>query len=124
MPNGARIRITRVIADAELAEQVVPKMRNLINAVHRRAALVVPKRTWNLHDTLTTGVEVEGSRVVATLGVGGPTDAAPDGARYWDHVERGTSKAPAQPYMRPALMQSKARDLNDEGAPPSARGGR
>lgn len=124
MPNGARIRITRVIADAELAEQVVPKMRNLINAVHRRAALVVPKRTWNLHDTLTTGVEVEGSRVVATLGVGGPTDAAPDGARYWDHVERGTSRAAAQPYMRPALMQSKGGDLLNDQPAPDARGGR
>lgn len=124
MPNGARIRITRIVDDGELARQVEPKMRNLINALHRRASRLVPKRTWNLHDTLTTGVEVEGSRVVATLGVGGPTDAAPDGARYWDHVERGTSRAAAQPYMRPALMQSKARDLNDEGAPPSARGGR
>lgn len=124
MPNGARIRITRVVAPAELAEQMMPKMQNLVNAIQRRAQRVVPKKTWNLHDTLTNGVEREGGKVVGTVGVGGPTSASPDGARYWDSVEYGTSKAPKQAYMRPALMQSKSRDLNDETPPAGPRGGR
>lgn len=124
MAGSARIRITRVIDDRELAEQVAPKMRNLINAVHRRAQRLVPKRTWTLHDTLVTDVEVEGGKILATLGVGGPTSASPLGAKYWKHVEYGTSRAAAQPYMRPALAQSKSADLGSTSKPSEPRGGR
>ena len=124
MAGSARIRITRIIAPAELAEQIEPKIQNLVNAIQRRAQRVVPKRTWNLHDTLTNGVEREGGVVIGTVGVGGKTSAAPEGARYWDNVERGTSRAAAQPYMRPALMQSRSGDLNSTAEPNGPRGGR
>lgn len=123
MPAGARIRITRTVGDAELAAQLVPKMRNLTNAIHRRAQRLVPKRTWNLHDTLTSDVEARGAKVVGIVGVGGPTDAAPGGADYWRHVEHGTSRMKAQPYLRPALMQSRPGDLKSS-AEPNAAGGR
>ena len=124
MAGSARIRITRIIAPAELAEQIEPKMQKLINAIHRRAERLVPKRTWNLHDTLTNGVERDGGVVIGTVGVGGKTSAAPEGARYWEAVEYGTSKAGAQRYMRPALLQSKSGDLNSSAEPNGPRGGR
>lgn len=124
MPNGARIRITRLIAPLELGEQIEPKMLNLVHAIHRRAARLVPKRTWNLHDTLVSGVERDGGKVVGIVGVGGPTSAAPGGADYWRHVEHGTSRMKAQPYMRPALAQSRGGDLLNGQPAPDARGGR
>lgn len=124
MAASARIRITRVVDDADLARQIEPKMRNLANALHRRAQRLVPKRTWQLHDTLVSDVEVDGARVTAVLGVGGRTDGAPEGAGYWEHVERGTSRAAAQPYLRPAFAQTKGGDLNATTKPNEPRGGR
>lgn len=122
--TGARIIITRTVAPGELADEIVPPMRRLTNAMHRRAQRLVPKRTWRLHDTLTSDVEVDGSKVRGAVGVGGPTDAAPDGAPYWEHVERGTSRMRAQPYLRPALLQSKTADLASRVEPDEPRGGR
>lgn len=122
--TGGRIILTRVIAAGELADDLAPAMRRLTNALHRRAQRLVPKRTWNLHDTLTSGVEVDGSKVRGIVGVGGPTDAAPDGAAYWDYVETGTSRMRAQPYLRPAMLQSKSADLLSDVEPDKPRGGR
>jgi hypothetical protein len=119
----ARIRITRVIAAGEVADLIEPAMRRLLSAMHRRAQRVVPKRTFNLHDTLETDLEVEGSRVVGTLAAGGKTAAAPRGAEYALFIEQGTSRMKAQPYLRPALLQSRSADLNFEGQPERPRGG-
>lgn len=121
---SGRLVITRTIAAGELAEDLAPAMRRLTNAMHRRAQRLVPKRTWTLHDTLTSDVEVDGSVVRGIVGVGGATDAAPDGADYWDYVESGTSRQRAQPYMRPALLQSKSADLKSTSEPDAPRGGR
>ena len=41
---------------------------------------------------------------------------------YAGHVEFGTRYSPAQPYMRPALLQSKAGDLNYSGGEPKRHG--
>lgn len=121
---SGRLVITRELGPGELADEVEPAMRRLTNAMHRRAQRLVPKRTWRLHDTLTSDVEVEGATVRGIVGVGGPTDAEPDGADYWDYVEGGTSRQRAQPYMRPALLQSKSADLMSRDEPDRPRGGR
>lgn len=122
--SGARIVLTRVATGAEVAVEIAPAMRRLTNAMHRRAQLLVPKRTFRLHDTLTSDVEVDGATVRGIVGVGGPTEAAPEGAEYWDYVEHGTSRQIAQPYMRPALLQSRAADLESRTEPDRPRGGR
>lgn len=109
---GTRITITEVAGNDELGEQLEPSMRNLGQAIARRMQRLVPKETWNLHDTIAADVERDGAVVTTHIGVGG-NDEAP----YWDTVEFGTSdeRQKAQPYMRPALLQSTGRDLLGKG---------
>lgn len=109
MPNDARIRITRAVDPGELGDQIVPKMENLGQAIGARAQRLVPKRTWALHDTITAETERHGAKVTTTVGAG---DEDVDYALF---VERGTSKARAQPYLRPAFAQVTGRDLNYSG---------
>ncbi len=103
------IRITRVVDDAELTRQIEPKMQALGQAVGSRMQRLVPKRSWALHDTIDVDTETKGSRVVTTIGFGS------DDVDYGLHVERGTSRMRAQPFARPALLQSKAGDLDYSG---------
>lgn len=105
-----RIRITRVTDGDEIARQVLPHMEALGQAVGARMQRLVPKRTWALHDTISTETERKGSRVTTTVGFGN------DKVDYGLEVERGTSKMRAQPFARPALAQSRAGDLNYRGA--------
>lgn len=105
-----RIRITRVTDGDEIARQVLPHMEALGQAVGARMQRLVPKRTWALHDTISTETERKGSRVTTTVGFGN------DEVDYGLEVERGTSKMRAQPFARPALAQSRAGDLNYSGA--------
>lgn len=109
----AGIRITHVGSPDDLAKEIEPKMRNLGKAMKKRAQRLVPKRSYNLHDTIVEGTEREGGKVTTQVGVGGPADGKR--ADYWDHVERGTSRQEAQPYMRPAMLQSRASDLETGG---------
>lgn len=105
----ARIKITRVTDGDEIATQLVPRMEALGQAVGARMQRLVPKRTWALHDTIATTTERVGSKVVTNITAGsGSVD-------YALHVERGTSRMAAQPYMRPALAQSRAGDLEYTG---------
>lgn len=106
-----RIRITRVTDGDEIARQMLPHMEALGQAVGVRMQRLVPKRTWALHDTIATETERKGSRVTTTVGFGDDDEVA-----YGLAVERGTSKMRAQPFARPALLQSKAGDLNYKGA--------
>lgn len=106
-----RIRITRVTDGDDIARQMLPHMEALGQAVGVRMQRLVPKRTWALHDTITTETERKGSRVTTTVGFG--NDGEVD---YGLAVERGTSKMRAQLFARPALLQSKAGDLNYKGA--------
>lgn len=105
-----RIRITRVTDGDEIARQVLPHMEALGQAVGARMQRLVPKRTWALHDTISTETERKRSRVTTTVGFGN------DKVDYGLEVERGTSKMRAQPFARPALAQSRAGDLNYSGA--------
>ena len=116
MPNDARIRITRIVAPGELTDQIVPKMENLGRAMAVRAQRLVPKRTWALHDTITTETERRGNEVVTTVSAG---DERVD---YPVFVERGTSRQKAQPYLRPALAQTTGKDLDYSGTGPTAHG--
>jgi hypothetical protein len=81
----------------------------------RRMKRIVPKRTFALRDSIRGNTARSGSAVLTRVGAGGST---PDGkvVDYALHVERGTSRAKAQPYMRPALLQSRAADLNNDQA--------
>lgn len=109
MDADIRIRITRVVDDDELGRQIEPKMRNLGEAIGARMQRLVPKRTWALHDSIVTDTERTGARVVTQVGAGN------DDVDYALHVERGTSRAKAQPFMRPAFAQTTGRDLNFSG---------
>lgn len=113
---ATRIIITRVVDPDELGEQIEPHMVKLGNAIATRMQRLVPKRTWALHDTIVVGTERRGAKVITEVGAGGGD------VDYEQHVERGTSRQKAQPYMRPALYQSKASDLNFGGAGPKRHG--
>ena len=104
-----RIQITRVTDGAELARQIEPRMAALGEAIGARMQRLVPKRSWALHDTIGAETERSGSRVTTTVGFGS------EDVDYGLHVERGTSRMRAQPFARPALLQSKAGDLNYSG---------
>lgn len=108
--STARFRITKVYADSDLLEQIEPKMRNLGDAIGVRMQRLVPKRTWALHDTITPETVRTASKVTTTVTAGGGD------VDYALAVERGTSRMSAQPFMRPALLQSKSRDFDFEGA--------
>jgi len=101
--------IARSDSPREVAKAIEPQMRNLGNAIGRRMQRLVPKRTWALHDTIVVGTQRKGSVVTTEIGVGS------DDVDYWEYVERGTSQQKAQPYMRPALLQSRQGDLLNGG---------
>jgi hypothetical protein len=111
-----RIIITKQADPAEIMRQVLPKMTNLGNAIGRRMQRLVPKRSWALHDTITAETEASGGTVTTTVGFGGGI------VDYGLHVERGTSRMAAQPFARPALLQSRAGDLDFSGGSPSRHG--
>lgn len=104
-----RIRITTVTDGDEIARQIVPRMESLGQAVGARMQRLVPKRTWALHDTIDTVTERDGAKVTTEISAGSAD------VGYALHVERGTSIMRAQPYMRPALAQSRAGDLHFQG---------
>jgi HK97 gp10 family phage protein len=110
MPSvTTKIRITRVVGDDELGRQIVPKMENLGQAMGARMQRIVPKLTYALNDTVTTGTEQRGGKVITEVGAGS------EEVGYALDVERGTSKMRAQPYMRPAFAQTTGRDLTYSG---------
>lgn len=123
MKLRARIRITRYTSGGELATQLAGPMGNLGNAVGRRMQRLVPKRTWRLHDTIRrSDPVVRGSKVSVEVAAGGQTVRGRY-VNYELHVERGTSKMAAQPFMRPALLQSTDADLLFEGELAGQKGG-
>lgn len=108
---ATRFIITRVADPAEVAAQLLPKMTNLGHAIAARMQRLVPKRTFALHDTITDETVQSGrSTVTTTVGFGGGS------VDYGMHVERGTSRQAAQPFARPALLQSRAADFNYGGS--------
>jgi hypothetical protein len=112
----ARIIITKVTNPDEVGRQLEASMSNLGSAIARRMQRLVPKLTWALHDTIATDTSVDGATVTTVVGAGGGD------VDYALHVELGTSRAGAQPYMRPALLQSRAGDLKSGGGTPARHG--
>lgn len=114
MADGtARLRITKVANPRVLDKDMLTAGRNLGNAIGRRARRLVPKLSWSLHDTIRSGAKVVApGKVVATVTAGGNVNGRL--VTYALHVERGTSKMRAQPYLRPAALQSRDADLTDE----------
>lgn len=102
------IDITNTVADAALAQELAPRMAKFGQALGARMQRLVPKRSWALHDTIESDTTTSGSTVTTTITFGG-------GLAYGLAVERGTSKQRAQPFARPALLQSKMGDLNYSG---------
>lgn len=103
---GTKFVITKKASTPELARQIEPAVGNLMQAIAKRMQRAVPKRSFNLHDTIAADTRIEGSTVIGQAGAGG-NDEAP----YWAAVEYGTSQQKAQPYLKPALLQSKSSDL-------------
>ena len=103
------LRITKVTGGGDLARQIEPHMAALGEAIGASMQRLVPKRSWALHDTIGAETERNGSKVTTTVGFGS------DEVDYGMYVERGTSRQAAQPFARPALLQSKAGDLNYSG---------
>lgn len=118
MPNEIRatVVITRFADPADIASQLEPKMHSLGQAIARRSQRLVPKRSWALHDTHEVETSRKGDTVTTRVSVGGPL------APYWREVEYGTSKMSAQPYLTPALLQSRSADLNFTGGDPKRHG--
>lgn len=122
MASAIRVRVTKVVQPGTVVEQVIPAMRRIGNAVGVRMQRLVPKDTWRLHDSIEPPViSRRGSAVVATVAVGGKVV---DGefVNYHLMVERGTSRMAAQPYMRPALLQTRSADLAFSGDMASKHG--
>lgn len=112
----ATFTITRKASPDVLARELFEPMTNLGNGIARRAQRIVPKRTWALHDTIDAQTDIIGDSVVTTVGAG-------DGkVNYALFVEEGTSRMGAQPYLRPAMLQSRAADFGVTSMP--ARHGR
>lgn len=111
-----RLVITKTTDGANVARQIVPHMEALGQAIGARAQRLVPKRTYALHDSIATETKVSGAKVTTAVSAGGGD------VNYALYVERGTSRMGAQPYLRPALLQSRAADLNYSGSGIQARG--
>jgi hypothetical protein len=107
---STRIRITRISEGEDIARRLVPAMANLGEATGSRMQRLVPKRTWALHDTISAETQRDGAVVTTTVGFGS------DDVDYGLLVERGTSRMAAQPFARPALLQTRAGDLRYTGA--------
>lgn len=111
-----RLVITKLTSGEEVARQVVPHMEALGQAIGARAQRIVPKRTYALNDSIATETKRTGAKVTTRVTAGGGD------VDYALYVERGTSIMAAQPYLRPALLQSRAADLNYSGAGIEKRG--
>jgi HK97 gp10 family phage protein len=81
--------------EAALIEKLEPVARRVVSNAKR----LVPVDTYNLHDNIESQVGPEGGKIVARVG----TDV-----EYGLYVEQGTSRARAQPWLRPAAMQAGA----------------
>lgn len=98
MPN-AGFRITRTSPE-RVIDQLIAPMTRLGKGIERRAKLLVPKDTFALNDSIRSETKREGNHVVAEITAGGGD------VTYALYVEYGTSRMRAQPYLRPAMLQS------------------
>ncbi len=99
------LRIVRDLQPDDLGVQIEAKIANMMNAMAARSQRLVPKRTFALNDSIATETKRDGSKVTGSLSAGG------DGVDYALYVERGTSRAKAQPFLLPALLQPTSTDF-------------
>lgn len=110
--GSMRMRVTKVADPRVLDKDMLKVGTNVGNAIGRRARRLVPKLSWSLHDTIRSAAKVVSpGKVRVTVKAGGNVNGRL--VDYATHVERGTSKMRAQPYLRPAVMQTRERDLTD-----------
>ena len=88
---------------AEIASTVLvaarPQLDRLAAAVVDDARRLVPVDTGALRGTIRSTVDADTGTIVVSAG-----DATVD---YAAHVEYGTSRGPAQPYLRPAVHKNR-----------------
>lgn len=108
---SVRIRITRTVNERELARQIIPAVDNLSGNIMSRMKRLVPKRSFRLRDSMRRNqARLIGGKIVGGVSVGGKIVRGKY-VGYHLLVERGTSRMRAQPYIRPALYQSRSSDL-------------
>jgi HK97 gp10 family phage protein len=73
--------------------------------IQENARRTVPVRTGDLKDSIVVQVRLDGDKSTLQVGV----DPAIHHVDYSVHVELGTSKQAAQPYLRPAILQAGGR---------------
>jgi HK97 gp10 family phage protein len=108
-------RITaNVAAEGLIGEELEQLFAELLGPkIQEGAKRLVPVRLGNLKAAIVIQVHLDGAQSVLQVGVDpeaegrphpeeGPTD-------YGPFVELGTSKAPAQPFLKPALLQAGVR---------------
>lgn len=98
MPN-ASFRVTRTSPE-QIIDQLIEPMTRLGKGIERRAKLLVPKDTFALNDSIRSETRRQGNTIVIDVTAGGGD------VTYALYVEYGTSRMRAQPYLRPAMLQS------------------
>lgn len=96
----------------ETDEQIGAAMRKLMGNMKRRAIRLVPKKSRALMRSIDYDLVSEGGEWIGTLYAG--TDVEGTDA-YALIIEKGNSQRAAQPYLRPALMQTRAVDMTQGG---------
>lgn len=94
---GTRVRIFSTAVDAVARDALAEKIDAALNAGVESAQRLVPIDTGELHDGIHI---IEQSDTSGSYGV---TDV-----EHAEHVEFGTSKMQAQPYLRPSVDAMKA----------------
>lgn len=85
-------------AEGELGDIIYRAIDKLGDGVQKRAKRVAPVKSGDLRRSIRK-VTHRDSASKTTAEIGSDLD-------YSSHVERGTSKQAAQPYLRPALYQT------------------
>lgn len=78
-------------------------VKNLGPRIQANARRTVPVRTGDLKRSIIVQTERTGDDTILQVGV----DSDVAGVDYGRFVEQGTSRAPAQPYLRPAVYQAR-----------------
>lgn len=94
---SSRVRLNEAELTRLLESPQGPVGRDLLRRavkVDRRAKQLCPVDTGRLRSSITFALERDSRGLVATVGTN---------VEYAPHVELGTRKQPAQPYLRPAL---------------------
>jgi HK97 gp10 family phage protein len=87
------------VADDPFTPGLLVAMGVYMGATANRARRLVPTRTFRLQRSISSGAALVGGRVVGRVGAR---------EKYARHVEKGTSKQQAQPFIGPAVLQTPA----------------